>query len=768
MTATDTQVSRATDVLETQIQPEDAMRTPDPQEPQTPFPTSLVLTREQEDIMVEYALAYVDQLEKEMGRVIYASNTTPVPDPNTFFGKREIYTMRYYNHVEDRAVREGGIYRESNITASLSQRTTMQMVARANNFFFGTEPWYSANFVGTEDRTKAEKVDRHSKHKFLQTRLRNVMEEANEFAFVRGESVVKSTYKTTDRHFKRKGRALFDGATNEAVLDSKGNHIFEGAMWDDEVEVIPPPVVEEAPANVVPISPAATDGEEPVPQAPVGPQIQATGRKYLRRDPNVILPATPIYRDGIWPMKQRLFEGPEARVVFYKDFLYPVAAPNIHEAPLICHLYDMPVMSLVQTFKRQDLAAQGAAAGFASLKKAVEAIRQLQGSSIEPQTASSQPRGDFKEEGNQATPDNPNAEVAEVYMTFDADGDGIPEEVMLVIDRKNRFPLFYDYLDNVTPKGKRPFTMIRGKAVDGRAYGMGAMEYFDPEQKFIDLQVNRKNFRESGAGRVTFWNPSCTIEGQSQPGLQLNNGRTYRLREGFKADDALAYVTLPEEGADLMDLLEFFMQLMQLKSGIINAGDQEASGMPTSETATGIRNVEKSGQEMFAQWLSCLEPGHKELLQQQIELLYAYISQPELYRFFNTDTNMEESDTISPEEVAEMDYDVTILLTRVKSEQVLMSSAEARALIKEFYLEYPPQLQPIVAPFFRDSLKALGVMDADQRIVPQPMPVAMPGAPMGGPPAADGTAQAAAAPAAKGVSVPAPPTAKAAQPVPLV
>lgn len=789
MTATDNQVDRATDILETQISPEAQTAVDDPNGPQTPFPSSLILNREREDIMMEFALNYIDKLEGEMGRVIYASSETPVPDHRTWMGKREIYTMRYYNHVQDRAAREGGIYRISNITASLSQRTTMQMVARANNFFFGTEPWYSANFVGTEDRKKAEKVDRHSKHKFLQTGLRNVHEEANEFALVRGEAVVKSTYRTKDRIFKRKGKVLHDGETGAIVLDSKGNPIFENAaVWVDEVVPVdpatlpppptpaaPPAAPAPAPSNVVPMSPAAEGGAPPPAPAPVdpammAPQVAPTGRMVLRRDTKVYLPLVPFYKDGLWEMKQRLFEGPEAKVVYFKDFLFPLSAPNINDAELICHLYDMPVMSLVQTFKRQDLAAQGAADTFASLKKAVDAIRDLAGGSVEPTAAANQPRGDHKEEGNQASPDNPNAEIAEVYMTFDADGDGMPEEIMLVIDRRNRFPLFYDYLDNVTPKGKRPFSMIRGKAVDGRAYGMGAMEYFAPEQEFIDLLVNRKNFRMSQAGRVTFWNPAATIEGQSQPHLKLHDGATYRLREGYKAEDALFYVVLPDDTADLMEWLNFFMQLMQLKSGMMNAGDQEASGLPASDLATGIRNIEKSGQEMFSQWIVALEPGHKDLLLQQIELLYSYISQPELYRFFNTQNNTEESDTISPEEVAEMDYDVNILLTRVKSEQMLMMSAEARALIIEFYLTVPPLIQAITAPFYRESLKALGVVNSDEIIVPQDPMMLMPpgGAAPGGPMAADGTAQAAAAPGSKGVNVPTSPTAKPAQPVPMI
>ncbi len=738
----DSQVERAADLLEMQARPSASDANPDA--PATPFPTSLILTRDQEERMIDFAIDYINRLINASGRVITQGQFVAVPDLNTHLGKREMFTMRYYNHVEDRAVRDPkSIYAVSNITATVSQRITMQMIARANNFFFGTEPWYSANFVGVEDKHKAEKVDRHSKWKFNQTGLRGVMEQANEFAFVRGEAVVKSTYLTKDRIFQRKGKALFDAQTGVQVLDSKGNPIFDDAAFVDEVGPMLDPATQQ-------------------------PMMGTTGEQILKRDPKIRMPQQPEYRDGLWPMRQRLFEGPEAKIVYYKDFLWPLEAENLDDAELVVHLYDLPVMNVVQNFRRMDLAQMGAKDTLASLQKAVDAIRDLAGGSTVPSAAASQPRTDFKETQTSASIENPFAEIAEIYMTYDANGDGLPEEIMLVLDRKNRFPLFYDYLDNVTPTGKRPFKMVRAKAVDGRAYGMGAMEYFQPEQEFIELMVNRRNFRQSKAGRVTFWNASATMEGYSVPTLKMNDGGTYRLREGFKAEDALSYVVLPEEGADLMELLNFFMQLMQLKSGVINAGDQENSSMPSSKLATGIRNVEKSGQEMFAAFLTSLEPGQQGILLMQIELLYAYISEAELFRFFDTGTGQDMYDTISPEEVNEMQFDVQILLTRVRTEQVLQMSAEARALILEFYTQYPPQIQAVVAPFFRDSLKALGYNNADDLIVAQPM--ALLGAPGGAPggQAADGSKQIAAAPAAKGLDVPAAPSAQPATPAPLI
>lgn len=733
--ATGSQTDRALDVLEeekntiateTREAGELTTTTADPNDAQTPFPTALVLTREKEDELVQFALKYLDDLETQMGRVVMPSigGQTPVPDETTFFGKRELHTMRYYNNVQDRPYRTAGdsIWKHSNITASLSQRITMQMIARANNFYFGTDPWFAIHFVGTEDKALSERVDRHSKWKFNITALKDTMLLATEFAFVRGEAVVKTIHQVKERYYKKRGGALHDGATGMPVMDGKGNYIFAGAAWVEEM-------VPDQNALALMQQQAMAAGQ---PMEPALAPMIPTGRRVLKKDKTIYQPAPGpdgklIYKEGLWPMKRTVFEGPESRLVYYKDFLCPLDAPDIHEAELIAHLYDLPVMNIIEMFRRQDLATLGAGESLEAMRNAVDAIRQLSGAGTDPKSGDRQNRPGSGEQGNSASEENQLAEVAECYLRYDADGDGIAEEIMIVLDRANRFPLFYDYTDNVCVNGRRPFEVIRGKTIDGRWWGMGSMEYFQPEQEFIDLMVNRKNFRMSAAGRITFWNPNATMEGRANPRLRLNHGGTYTLVDGFKPEDAAGYVTLPEEGADLMDFINFFMQLMQLKSGIINAGDQKASGMPTSETATGVNNVEKSGQEMFAQWLTSLEPGHRGVLLSNIRVLYANLQQPELYRFFDTGANMQASDILTPEDVADLEFDVEILLTRVRTEQVLQMSAEARALVVEFYTTLPPIAQTASAVMYRDSLKALGYNNAEDIIQPLPDPMAMQG-----------------------------------------
>jgi hypothetical protein len=147
--------------------------------PRMPFKTSLLLTREQEDAMVKHAIDRTKQLEDQLGRKfreggsgkIHGLHAT-IDNPDSFMGKRERYTLRYYNHVADRAGKVvESVYDHSNLTASLSQRITMQMIASAIGFFFGQPDdidWFSSNAVGAEDENASDKIKKHSRWKIDQ------------------------------------------------------------------------------------------------------------------------------------------------------------------------------------------------------------------------------------------------------------------------------------------------------------------------------------------------------------------------------------------------------------------------------------------------------------------------------------------------------------------------------------------------------------------------------------------------------------------------
>jgi hypothetical protein len=678
----------------------------DAAKPRMPFESALKLTRDQEDALLDHALTRLDQIEGQMGRKTPSSDGgaefSIEADPNSFIGKREKFTARYYNHVEDRKVpdaRPGDandtIYNHSNLTASLSQRITAQMIAKSATFFYGgpedTE-WLQADPVGNEDKVLAEKIKKFARWKAERCNVKVRHVQGIEFAWVRGEAVIKTTHQERFQIYSRTASVLIDPATGEPTLDAFGDYILEEDAWvDEEAEV-----------------PGVTPEGEPV------VQMVPTGNRVLKRDGITLMPEVPAFDTREITRKLVTFSGPDSRICYYKDFLCPINATGIQEADLIAHLYDMPVMEVAQMFGGQFAEGDTGVRDFAA---AVELLREMLGESNEPKSAAAQPREDFDETDTAAATANPQVQIAECWLRYDANGDGMPEEIVMFVDRARKVPIFYEYTANVTTRGLRPFTVVRPIEVDDRWYGMGAMEYFDPEQAFIDLQINRKNFRDGGSGRVTFWAPWATVEGQANPALRLNHGRTYTLVQGAKAADALTYVTLPDDSGNLMELLELFMQFMQIKSGVLTGADRNVANMPSSETLGEEKLITDAGDELFSMFLMRLHVGLSASLQHVVDMIFANMDRREVFAYFNGDA--QEVIELTPEEVKDLAINVRFSITRQKDKQIIESGESADRVIAGYYGAMPI-LQERLTHYARARLKALRVPHPDEVIEPLP------------------------------------------------
>jgi hypothetical protein len=251
------------------------------------------------------------------------------------------------------------------------------------------------------------------------------------------------------------------------------------------------------------------------------------------------------------------------------------------------------------------------------------------------------------------------------------------------------------------------------------------MEMFDTSQKIVDLLVNRWNHSNSKSARVDFWNPHNTIEGRANPNLELNWGGTYTPAPGKTSKDCLESVYLENNTADqVQELSEFFMQLMTNESGVANSNDGQLAGLESTKLATGIRNIEKSGQELFSLHLGHLEPGVSETLTKMVKLMMSRMDQMEVYRYFEEGEGGEGSGEfreINPGDISNMELDTRILLTRYRGEQILESSIRAWEIVEKYYAQPSLDVQARTQNMAIDILKALQIPNADRVIEPLPL-----------------------------------------------
>lgn len=689
--------------------------------PEVVFKSALEMDRDAEKRLVAHAIRRKDELEDEAGRADLGgsgwANTGSAElrakEGLSFLARKDLFERAYKGDFEWRRTFTGGVFAEHNIHVPVIRRTVQQQISRASNYFFATDPWFSATPEGRNDVERASKINAFSQFKFKQAGIKHTFEKAIETAFIRGEAIMKTSHRVDVDYYESFESVAIDPATGQPWIAEDGDYIFESDAWAPMVDPeTGEPFADPETGDMVLVM--KRDGETGLPEGVAGLDGLAFETRKVRR-------------------QTTHFKGADIGLVYYKDFLCPLTAPSVEEADCVIHLYDKPAIELAEMFlERGDPGDKG------QMSRILEALRAMASADGEPKSFRDQARNDdsgFNDAGDGSVSpagsgmrNDPVVQVGEFHMRYDVDGDGVQEKIMLVMDLVNNKPIFYDYVANVTPSGKRPFHVVRINPVDGRWHGTSQMDVYWHLQELLDLLVNRMNFSQSRSGRVDFFNPEALLEGDNNKNLVINGGDTYHLKKGYTVEDALRIVYLTDiKSSELRQMIEFVLQVFTSMGGVANANDNAMAGLDTNKLATGVRNIERSGQELFQPLLSQLDPGIKEAMEALLKITAANLDEVETYEFFEGDTKA--ISTISPDDVVGLDFIVELELTRYKGEQELIQSTQALDVIDRFYMQ-TPELQQLTAPLYRNTLKLFEVKNAGEMIVPGAAMIAPDGGPM--------------------------------------
>lgn len=678
-----------------------------------PSALSRQITPDQEDQFLQHALSRRRTLEDELGRydftqvnwinqaAMFIRHNRAMP----FFAKRHLAHLVYHMEMDWRGDMLGGIWKESNIHLPLTRRTVQQQIARAAAYFFGTSPWFSASPKPTSDTWNADfadKCDRWAKHEADQSNLDGTLTETIKLAFIQGEQVTKTIHDRHVSYYRKEAMIACDPKGNPFVAKD-GDYIFEN---DRFIPYVPP---------------AADDGA-----VVAQPAMFQPGTMVLQRDNMTPRPDFDLhFEKRLIDRKIVHFDGARTINIRYMDFLCPLTAPDIQRAGDEYHLYSEQVISLVNRLMQNEWANQ-----VLSPKEQLAAISELTsqfigGTGDDKQASAEQPRPEQREAEQMMGRDRnePEISIAESYHHYDIDHDGVLESLVLIQDKDGRVPIYYDYVANVTHDGTRPFTVHRVNAVEGRWHGQGQCETLNPLQIAADLQLNRWNFAQTSAARVDFFAPQLTIEGEKDPRLKVNWGRSYRKKDPkTPAGEILESVYLREiKGQDLQQLMELMIQMMTNMSGIANANDSRMAGLDTAELATGVNNIEQSGQELFGLWIKELSPSIKDALSRHIGVTLSVMDAPRIFRFFDYDEGSQKMvqrlGHFDPADARDLSLDFILELTRYRG-QTENAQGEAGWKVATEYYAQPAPVQQRLADLARQRLRANQVRNPDRIIVP--------------------------------------------------
>jgi len=681
----------------------------------TLIPTPYKLTRKQEDALIETIKTAYDDYNSKMDE---QPKDAAGKSLDSWRASRERWENHFNNDVTWRT-KDGSIWAISNMTLNLSRVFCRRMQAKAISYFFSTDPWFAAYPEGVEDMELAEPIEKHARWKINQGDTKQVMRQASDKAFILGECVVKTLYDYRTETVQWKGKILVDDQ-QAPLLTGDGQFIYFDDGWIDD------------PKEIARADDAAQQQGiiRRMGQAWDALKVQVFGGsgipQVLAKDTTIPKPEVTVWKEGVWTRTYGLFNGPQSEIVPYLNFIAPLDVGDLQEADFIAHIYDKPMEWLAGQLNNYDPSDDD----LSEVDHAVlveNAIILLK-KNYQPNTPDANDSNKSKESHTPRI-----LQLAECHMIFDADQDGKSEKITVIVDRENWLPIYYNWTRNVTETGMRPFTTVRSLEVANCWWGIGVMQIFESAQEFIDRCVNRIEGRNQESGRITFWNPWLTVEGAKEPDLKLNHGKTYTMKSAeVDPGKVLSYVVLPPLVADTYKVMELVMQVMQQESGVITADANQASGLDQTKLATGIKNIERAGNELFGVYLQALELGLTSILKTSLTIIYTRMDKKEIFSY--AEGSARKITELSPEQVRGISLNINLLMTRQKSEEALQQSLQGINIAKDFYA-LPPEQQERLKDVYIEGLKALGWQDADRIIKPMTPPMALP-APQTGAPAA--------------------------------
>lgn len=630
-------------------------------------PTNLQLTPEQVDAMVERALLRIDELSMQTGLYLDGTGATEV---NKWMGKRQRNQDQYDNQWEWR-VALGGIFNFSNFSINISKRYARLMSAKSRDDLVGTDPFFAImpEAVDPGDSEVAKSAEKFLQMKIRQSNVQQALAEGLKTALIVNEQVMKISYAANTTKFRGPARVaegpfvytgpqgLVQVAPGDPVMTPRGNYIYENDDFIDD------------------------------------PAVQ--GQFRLRKEPNVVMRMRPQYND--FPALDQFLvhqEGIDLRGLDFRDFLCPLNVASIHEADICVHLFDAEYEQLVRTYGMFESASAYVNQGYMSGARAAK-----------------DSKGEVDGEVNAGSLALKIVNCADCYMRADVDGDGIEEEVWLIIDRKAKKVIWYDYLG--AHLKKRPFEVIVGiEKVPNRWYGVGVFEMLDHKQTYIDTQFNRVNFKSSKNSSVRFRNVNAVAQWKAGQELVFGDDQVLDIDDQrFTAQNPpLFQVQLTDIDPNAMHLIELMLQAASTEVGIIGPDDGNMAGLDTTKLATGIKSLERTGNVLMKETEGAQSKGIAATLDQIVDCQLEHMDPDEVLYDEETQALL----SLNREEIRALGRHVRLLLTRSRSTETIETARMVVQLCREYYEALNPEEQNLLRREYVRELRALEVQDADK------------------------------------------------------
>lgn len=387
------------------------------------------------------------------------------------------------------------------------------------------------------------------------------------------------------------------------------------------------------------------------------------------------------------------YNGVKAATMHTKDFLCPLTAQDVNEADFVGHRFQMRLVEAAGRFGISE-----------------ELVERLRAGDDEPKAERDKPRPDEVAEHSDALED-PIIEFVECWVKHDPVGDGRLRRIYALVALPLGEIVEMDYMANRTPGGQLPFFVVRAYKVKNRWYGRGYYETYASAQEYIDRQLNRIEYRNRfHSNPAVFVNHSLLAEDEDSGDFELRPGRTFLKKPGARMQDIVEAWAFPDLDERTWQLMQFMIQVIQVRSGVTSAAQGEVSSLPSTATATGIESIMQSASVLSRLPMGNIRAGLEKALLYAVKLIYANFDRDEVFTYFEGDD--QRARTLEATRVRDLELNVRLLLTRFKQRESLESAQKAME-VHGRYVALPEPEKTSARPLYVQALKGLGFDQAD-------------------------------------------------------
>jgi hypothetical protein len=555
----------------------------------------------------------------------------------------------------------GQIFDRINETLGIIQSVRRFLVARVCKDLFGSRPYFYVQPEGVVDQDLALKLQEHADWKLRLADYTTRMKEAVGIALDLGECPIKTFWEKEIDVSERMATLLTDRKTGEKVLTADGATIEDS----DETTGGDPATDEQG-------MPVMDEHGEPL-MNPItfakAPEIQLDSAKHE-------------WREQLVEERTVLYQGLNIAACHWRDVHWPINAPSLAKADFVSHTFDCRWSKLRAQYapnsftgkapgadpaaaepvdeegaedadtahsrgetvpgmdadEASSAPANAAPITDASDAEVMEILNSIRSSSRAPKSYESLPRpGEAEVLGGEV--DDPIIQVCEVSYDYDCFEDGIVRRLWLVLLPDFDQCLYADFRANSSPRAAKPIHLVTVNQVKHRAYGKGLHETYEKMANVADgllCSILYKNKINSDPTKI--WNPDRTNEGAANPTLVIEPGRTYSIKGSqWGPKDILACVEIPDLDDRTWKLMELFMQLIQVDSGVTNANQGDMTDLPSNTTATGVNSMLESSSVLHQYVLEEIRDSLTPHLAYAIELIYKMQDRNETFEYLEQD-----------------------------------------------------------------------------------------------------------------------------------